>query len=136
MSAPAPERAAAVLDRSECDRLLGSAAVGRISFTDGALPQILPVNYALDGRSIVFRTTATSRLAACCRDAVVAFEADEIDVDTRTGWSVLVVGDATAITDESEIVRARQLPFAPWVGGQRDHYIRITPGIVSGRRLG
>ncbi|MFL6240269.1 MAG: pyridoxamine 5'-phosphate oxidase family protein [Actinomycetes bacterium] len=125
-----------VLDRAECDRLLASAAVGRVSFTDGALPQILPVNYAVDGRSIVFRTTATGRLAACCHGSVVAFEVDNVDGDNRSGWSVLVVGDASAVTDESEVVRARQLPFAPWVGGQRDHYIRITPGIVSGRVLG
>jgi nitroimidazol reductase NimA-like FMN-containing flavoprotein (pyridoxamine 5'-phosphate oxidase superfamily) len=124
------------LDRDECDRLLKQMSVGRVAYTDAALPQIIPVNYAMDGKSIVFRTTARGRLAACCRDAIVAFEVDETDREARTGWSVLVVGDATAITDESEILRARQLPFAPWVDGQRDHYIRITPGIVTGRSLG
>lgn len=123
------------LDRDECEHLLAAGSVGRVAYTDAALPQIIPVNYAMDGRSIVFRTTATGRLAACCRDAVVAFEVDGFDGDARTGWSVLVVGDAMAVTDESEIVRARQLPFAPWAAGQRDHYIRITPGIVSGRRV-
>jgi hypothetical protein len=46
-----------------------------------------------------------------------------------------VVGDATAVTDESEIVRLRQLAFAPWADGERDHYIRIAPGIVTGRSL-
>jgi nitroimidazol reductase NimA-like FMN-containing flavoprotein (pyridoxamine 5'-phosphate oxidase superfamily) len=124
------------LDRAECDRLLAAGSVGHLAFTDSALPQIFPVNYAMDDRTIVFRTTATGRLAACCRDAVVAFEIDRVDSDVRTGWSVLVVGDATAITDDSEIIRARQLPFAPWAGGERDHYVRITPGIVSGRSLG
>jgi uncharacterized protein len=123
------------LDREECDRLLATGSVGRVAYTDAALPQIIPVNYAMDGRSIVFRTTATGRLAASCRDTVVAFEVDTLDGQAHAGWSVLVVGEAVAVTAESEIVRARQLPFAPWAAGQRDHYIRITPGIVSGRRV-
>src|SRR3954470_19306223 len=105
------EKAPVVLDRVECDRLLAAGSVGRIAFTDSALPQIIPVNYVMDGHSIVFRTAATGRLAACCRDAVVAFEVDDVDGDVRTGSSVLVVGDATAVTEESEIVRLRQLAF-------------------------
>ena len=129
------QKAPLTLDRAECDRLLATGTVGRVAFTDSALPQIIPVNFAMDGHSIVFRTTATGQLAAACRDAVVAFEVDDVDDQLQTGWSVLVVGDATAITDESEIVRARQLPFAPWAGGERDHYVRITPGIVTGRLL-
>jgi nitroimidazol reductase NimA-like FMN-containing flavoprotein (pyridoxamine 5'-phosphate oxidase superfamily) len=129
------EKAPVVLDRVECDRLLAAGSVGRIAFTDSALPQIIPVNYVMDGHSIVFRTAATGRLAACCREAVVAFEVDDVDSDVRTGSSVLVVGDATAVTEESEIVRLRQLAFAPWAGGERDHYIRIAPGIVTGRSL-
>ena len=123
------------LTRTECEQLLRSSAVGRVAFTDGALPQIMPVNYALDGTSVVFRTTANGRLAQCCRDAVVAFEVDDIDPETHSGRSVLIVGDAAAVTNESEVVRVRQLPFAPWAGGERDHYIRITPGIVTGRTL-
>ncbi|MDX6287113.1 MAG: hypothetical protein QOG53_2598 [Frankiales bacterium] len=124
-----------VLTRSECEALLRSAVVGRVAFTDGALPQVLPVNYTMDGTAVVFRTTANGRLAACCRDAVVAFEVDEIDPSTQCGWSVLIVGDAIAVTEQSEVARARQLPFAPWADGERDHYIRIVPGIVTGLSL-
>lgn len=130
-----PLSGVAPLTRDECARLLASEPVGRVAFTDEALPQVLPVNFAMDGTSIVFRTSQGGRLAKCCRDAIVAFEVDNIDTDTQAGWSVLVVGNAEAITTESEVVRARQLPFAPWVGGDRDLYVRITLGIVTGRFL-
>ena len=121
------------LTRQECDELLISRSVGRVAYTDRALPQVIPVNYAVDGTSIVFRTAHSSRLAACCNHTVVAFEVDDVDETARTGWSVLVIGDANAITDESELVRARQLPFAPWADGERDCYIRVIAGLVSGR---
>jgi nitroimidazol reductase NimA-like FMN-containing flavoprotein (pyridoxamine 5'-phosphate oxidase superfamily) len=124
-----------VLDREDCDRLLATETVGRIAYTDGALPQVFPVNYAMDGNAIVLRTAASSRLAHCCHDSVVAFEVDDLDREAQRGWSVLVVGTARPITDEGELVRARQLPFAPWAGGEREHFLRITPGIVSGRLL-
>ena len=123
------------LSREECDALLASVSVGRVAYTDRALPQIIPVNFALDGTSIVFRTAYGSRFAACCRNAVVAFEVYEVDGASRGGWSVLVVGDAAPITNESEVVRARQLAFAPWAGGERDCFIRITPGLVTGRAI-
>ncbi len=123
------------LGRDECNALLASASVGRVAYSDRALPQVIPVNYAMDGACVVFRTSAQSRLAICCRDAVVAFEVDQVDEGQHLGWSVLVVGSATAITEDSEVLRARQLRFAPWVAGERDHFVRITPGVVTGRAL-
>jgi nitroimidazol reductase NimA-like FMN-containing flavoprotein (pyridoxamine 5'-phosphate oxidase superfamily) len=121
--------------RAECGRLLRSMAVGRVAFTDGALPQVMPVNYVMDGTSVVFRTEARGRLAYCCRYAVVAFEVDDIDPATQHGWSVLIVGDTAIITDEDQLTRVRQLPFATPADSDRDHYIRIVPGIVTGRRV-
>jgi nitroimidazol reductase NimA-like FMN-containing flavoprotein (pyridoxamine 5'-phosphate oxidase superfamily) len=135
MTAIQPPLGPIALTRSECERLLRRSSVGRVAFTDGALPQVTPVNYAIDGNSVIFRTTPNGRLAQCCRDAVVAFEVDDVDPETHSGWSVLIVGDACAVTDESDVMRVRQLPFAPWAPGQRDHYIRITPGMVTGRTL-
>jgi nitroimidazol reductase NimA-like FMN-containing flavoprotein (pyridoxamine 5'-phosphate oxidase superfamily) len=123
------------LTRVECEHLLRTSAVGRVAFTDGALPQVLPVNYCIDETSIVFRTAARSRLASCCRDAVVAFEVDDIDRHTQLGWSVLVVGDAATITDHGQLGRMRELPCALWTDDESDPYIRIVPGIVNGRRV-
>ena len=68
------------LDWTECLRLLSAAAVGRIVFTERALPAIRPVNFLLDGDEIVFRTATGSAVAAATRHAVVAFKVDEINV--------------------------------------------------------
>jgi hypothetical protein len=126
----------AQLSRDECLRLMGSVPVGRIVYTRQALPAVELVSFALDGGGIVIRTGAGSKLAAATRGAVVAFEADSVDVAGRAGWSVTVVGHATAVTDRAEIGRLEQLPLTPWAPGNGDHFIRISSSIVNGRRIG
>lgn len=123
------------LTREECLRLIAEAEFGRVVYTEGALPSCTPVNYALDGAAIVFRTTPHSRLARATADAVVAFEVDEVDPVRRTGWSVLVTGVSIAVRDIGEVVRLEQLGLAPWTGDDRTQWVRITPSIVTGRRL-
>nr|BFE79301.1 hypothetical protein GCM10020093_019020 [Planobispora longispora] len=68
-----------VLSRAECLELLASVPIGRIVFTDRALPAIQPVNYVLDGNRLVIRATAGSKLALAVRDTIVALEADAFD---------------------------------------------------------
>ena len=123
------------LTREECLRLLGSVPVGRIIYTRQALPAVELVNFALDGGDIVFRTDDGGKLGAAVYGAVVAFEADSLDLMRHTGWSVTVVGQCQAVTDLREIERLRGTALTPWVPGQRDHYVRIPPTIVNGRRL-
>ena len=123
------------LSRAECLSLLRSRTLGRIAYTDNALPAITPVNYALDGETIVFRTAAGTRLADGTRDAVVAFEVDEADEALRQGWSVVVIGVASEVASTSGTLRAVELALAPWAGGQRNRFVRITPTFVSGRRV-
>ncbi|MDH2425375.1 pyridoxamine 5'-phosphate oxidase family protein [Sphaerisporangium sp. TRM90804] len=124
-----------VLTRHECLHLLTQTPIGRIVFTDRALPAVQPVNYHFDGVHIVIRTTAGSKLAAATRNAVVAFEADEIDPQARTGWSVTVVGHARTATEPAEVERLTALPLHPWAPESRDHFIVIPVEQVSGRRL-
>ncbi|MER6000407.1 pyridoxamine 5'-phosphate oxidase family protein [Nonomuraea sp. NPDC051941] len=124
-----------VLSREECLGLLSTTPIGRIVFTEHALPAVQPVNFHLDGRSIVIRTSIGSKLAAATRHAVVAFEADEFDSELRTGWSVTAVGQARAVTDPDEIHRLAALPLTTWVPGNRDHYIVVDAQEVSGRRI-
>jgi nitroimidazol reductase NimA-like FMN-containing flavoprotein (pyridoxamine 5'-phosphate oxidase superfamily) len=100
-------------DRTESLRLLAGATVGRVVHTDRALPACTPVNFLLLGEAVVFRTAASSRLAAATADAVVAFEVDEIDPVTCTGWTVQVTGVATAVRDVSTLVRLDQLGLVP-----------------------
>ncbi len=123
------------LPRHECLALLRGQSLGRVAYTDHALPAITPVNYALDGDTIVFRTALGSRLAEGTRDAVVAFEVDEADATTHEGWSVVVVGVASEVSRASETLRAIELTLTPWAGGERNRFVRITPTFVTGRRL-
>ncbi len=130
-----PERVMTI-PPDECLRLLADTTVGRVALTRKALPVILPVNYAMDGDTVVIRTRPGSLLASSReRGVVVAFEVDELDRETCSGWSVLVTGTLREITDVGELARAEQLPLVPWIGGDRRHFVRITPGMVSGRRI-
>jgi nitroimidazol reductase NimA-like FMN-containing flavoprotein (pyridoxamine 5'-phosphate oxidase superfamily) len=122
------------LEPADCYLLLATSCVGRLVSTDNALPMVLPVNYCLDGRSIVFRTSPDGRLAAATHNVVVAFEVDSIDVETWTGWSVVVTGVASPLTSPGDVVRAGQLGLANWLGEDRDHFVQIVPGLVTGRR--
>jgi hypothetical protein len=123
------------LSPGACMRLMGSVLVGRIVFTRQALPAVELVNFALDDGDIIIRTDAGSKLAAATRGAVVAFEADSVDSAGHTGWSVTVVGQSWAVTDGADIRRLEQTSLMPWAPGKRDHFIRISPAIVHGRRI-
>ncbi|MFF5209622.1 pyridoxamine 5'-phosphate oxidase family protein [Streptosporangium sp. NPDC000396] len=124
-----------VLSREECIILLSSTPIGRIVFTDRALPAVQPVNFCLDGENIIIRTTTGSKLAAATRHTVVAFEVDDFDVQARTGWSVTAVGHARAVDDSAEIARLSALPLTAWAPGGRDHFIVMQTEQISGRRI-
>ena len=124
------------LSRQECMRLVGAVPVGRIVYTRQALPAVELVNFALIDGDIVIRTRAEGKLAAATRGAVVAFEADSVDLEGHAGWSVTVVGQARAVTDGAEIRWLDQVAPPSWVSEERDHFIRIAPSIVNGRRIG
>ncbi|GLW64894.1 pyridoxamine 5'-phosphate oxidase [Actinomadura rubrobrunea] len=125
-----------ILGPRECLDLMRSVPIGRIVFTDRALPAIQPVNFVLDGDdSVVIRTMPGSKLAAATRGAIVAFEADQFDAATRTGWSVTLIGPARAVTAPAERARLARLPLSPWSPGSRDHFIRVVPRQVTGRRV-
>ena len=119
--------------RDEALELLAGVRVGRLVFTDHALPAIRPVNHLLDNGQIIIRT----RLAASVTDAtgmVVAYEADELDPIRRLGWSVVVTGTARIIDDPQRIVRYTR-EVQPWVVLPMDVVIGIQPEIVSGYRF-
>jgi len=123
------------LDRAGCLVLLASRPVGRLVFTHRALPDVLPVNYRLDGESLLIRLGRGSVAAMATRNAVVAFEVDEIDPVARTGWSVTVVGHAREIVDPDELSRVQSLQLTSWVGDHRDHFVSVAVEKITGRRL-
>ena len=124
-----------VLSEEECLRLLTKVPVGRIVYTDRALPAIQPVNFVVDGHTVVIRTAQRSRLAVAATGTVVAFEVDEFtDGPDRTGWSVVAVGRAGEVPPE-DLPAVQRLGLRPWVPGTRDYYLRVTVEVISGRRL-
>jgi nitroimidazol reductase NimA-like FMN-containing flavoprotein (pyridoxamine 5'-phosphate oxidase superfamily) len=123
------------LSRDECLTLLASVPVGRIIYTRRALPAVELVNFALDEGDIVIRTDRSGKLAAATRGAVVAFEADQVDLADQSGWSVTAIGPSREVTDPGELARMRTLGLRPWAPGERDHFICISPVMLNGRRL-
>ena len=123
------------IPRDECLALLGSQVLGRVAVADfNAAPLVVPVNYALDGESVVFRTDYGSKFRlAVLRETPVSFEIDGVDPGRRSGWSVLLQGNATELAQE-DVERLRLDP-APWAPGEKSHWVRIAPQSVTGRRI-
>lgn len=124
-----------VLPEEECRSLLESVKVGRVAVTIGALPAIFPVNFGIVEGDIVFRTAEGTKLRAALDRAIVAFEVDGIDEVNETGWSVLVIGHASRIRNAADLERAEALELRPWAAGPHDHFVRVTTGMISGRRV-
>lgn len=122
------------LDAQACMDLVRSARVGRVAFLDGRGPSVFPVNFTLHGNSILISTSPYGSLARSAQYDWIAFHVDHIDELTESGWSVLLRGPA-------ERVRPQDLPLAPgvapepWADGTRTLVLRLTPILVTGRRL-
>ncbi len=125
------------LSRTECLDLLGRSHLGRLAFNDsvGTFPMVVPVNYLMFDGSVVFRAGPGAMLGAALRSAEVAFEVDETDDVERTGWSVLVRGNAEELVDPDVLVALGARHLQPWAAGSRRHYVRVSTNLVSGRRI-
>ena len=123
------------LAKSECFGLLAGAGLGRIALVDDQGPVVFPVNFILDNYTVVFRTDQGSKLDAACRGSRVAFEIDGMDAATRSGWSVLVRGEAIEVTSPAEVRRLAGIAPVPWAPGAKVHVVRILPAVVTGRRI-
>jgi nitroimidazol reductase NimA-like FMN-containing flavoprotein (pyridoxamine 5'-phosphate oxidase superfamily) len=123
------------LDEAECRRLLATAPIGRLGFTEGALPMIVPVHFVVRGDDVVICTLDGPKVRSAGRNDVVAFEVDSYDPDTREGWGVVVVGVTRLITDEADLAGLDALGFAPWSRQQGRHYFAVRMDSVRGRIL-
>jgi len=129
------------LDEDQCLNLVSGGGIGRIAYASRFGPAVLPVNYALQGGAVVFRTAANGPLDEDLRTGItdadykVAFEIDSIDLATQQGWSVLIQGPAHHVTGtEEEAVRKAGLES--WAPGPRELFVRIVPSRITGRRVG
>lgn len=123
-----------VVERRGCLELLAGEVLGRIGIVEGGAPLILPVNYALDGEAIVFRTGPGSKLDSA-HGSAACFEVDAFDREGRSGWSVVVRGRLEEITtaDQPALDRVEKLAD-PWLG-ERPSVVRLVPQVITGRRI-
>lgn len=122
-----------VMSDDEAWDLLGKEPIGRLATTIGDDIEMFPVNYVLDGQTLVFRTAQGSKLFELTVNSRVAFEVDSYDADG--GWSIVLHGDAEVLEDPDEVVRLEQLPLRPWVPTIKTTYVRIRANYLSGRRF-
>lgn len=129
----------AELGRDECLDLLATGTIGRVVVTIGpsGWPVIRPVNYVFDAvsQSVVFRSAEGTKLYALLHSMSAAFEVDDIDVETRSGWSIIIEGVTEPVRDAMEVRRLGRLPLHSWLAGPEARLIRIRARTVSGRRI-
>jgi nitroimidazol reductase NimA-like FMN-containing flavoprotein (pyridoxamine 5'-phosphate oxidase superfamily) len=119
------------LTREECMRLVAQHSIGRLAYAvPGTPPVVLPLNYVVDEDIIVFRSDPGTKLDMASRVSV-SFQVDSYDPAHRTGWSVLIRGIAV----EADGAELAHLHLEPWAGGDKEHWVRVLPFEVSGRRI-
>lgn len=125
-----------IIDRYECLELLRDDVIGRVGVVANGSPLVLPVNYAMDGDNVVFRTGPGTKLAAAGR-APACFEIDGFDRVAKTGWSVVLRGRLEEVTawQHKDLERVQAIGATPWASGEKGHWMRIVPGQITGRRI-
>ncbi|MGB9378520.1 MAG: pyridoxamine 5'-phosphate oxidase family protein [Mycobacteriales bacterium] len=123
------------LDRADCLRLLGGAQFGRIVYTVKALPAVQPVNFVVRDDSVIIRTQSESKLATAVSNRVVAFQVDDIDSETQSGWSVSVVGHCYEVETSAEVEELRRSGPQAWGNPRGERFIGIRIEQITGRWL-
>ena len=124
-----------VIGLDECLTLLASRPFGRLAYLDAGAPSIVPVNHLVDGSTVVLRSLDGGKLGAAIFERPVAFELDDLDLTTRTGWSVLVRGRAEIVEGDETAGYDKRLDSWAVQEGARTTWVRIIADEISGRRL-
>jgi nitroimidazol reductase NimA-like FMN-containing flavoprotein (pyridoxamine 5'-phosphate oxidase superfamily) len=129
------------LDEAECLRLVPTQSIGRLAFVGSFDLTVQPVNFRLVDGAILFRTAQDSLTGEDLRTGIehaeykVAFEVDSFDEKAREGWSVLIQGPAHHVESDDEREAALAAGVEPWPDGDKEHFIKITPVRITGRRV-
>jgi hypothetical protein len=130
-----PDRfASEELSEQSCWELVSRSTVGRLAFFHEGRVHIFPVNFVVDGMSVVFRTDEGTKLSGS-RRRQVSFEVDGFDPDLGVAWSVVLDGQAMEIVDADEWDEVRDLPLFPWHTSPKGHFVRVVAHDISGRRF-
>ena len=123
-----------VLSVEESWSLLSSVTLGRLVTCVEGYPEIFPVNFVVQRRTVLFRTAEfASKLFTVVMNAQVAFEADDHNV--AEGWSVIVKGTAQVLNTSGETEEAQRAQLLPWTAGDKPRYVRVFPSEITGRRF-
>ena len=118
------------LTSEECWEMLRGEEFGRLAYRLVDEVHITPINYAVDGGSLLFRTAEGNKLLAVVMASEVAFEIDRNSDESAR--SVVVRGTARLLP-EDEAHRADDIPLRPWVPTSKYNVVEIQPKVVSGR---
>jgi hypothetical protein len=133
---PTDHRGLRVLGLDECLERLRSAPLGRVAFVDTGEPVVFPVNHAIDGVDVVFRTSWGSKLEVAESSGVVAYEVDGYDSRNESGWSVVVKGTAQLVYETVDTDRYDQLGLRSWADIKGlGFWVRIRPVEITGREV-
>ena len=122
-----------ILSETECWQLLSSVSLGRLVTSVDGEPAIFPVNFVVQHRTVLFRTAEGTKLVSAAINNQVLFEADDHGIEE--GWSVIVKGTARILRTDEEIDEAEHAQLLSWIATVKQHYIRIRPLSVTGRRF-
>lgn len=121
------------LTDDQCWALLAREGFGRLATSALGVIDITPVNYAVDGRTLLLRTAPGTKLLELTVNADVAFEIDERA--PGYAWSVVLKGRARMITDPHEIAVAERSGLRTQIATEKTIWVRIEPTAVSGRHF-
>jgi uncharacterized protein len=122
-----------ILSETECWNLISSEALGRLVTAVDGQPEIFPVNFVVQHRTILFRTAEGTKLISAAINNNVLFEVD--DHNAVEGWSVIVKGMARTLRTNEDIDEAERAQLLPWTATVKQHFVRIRPISVTGRRF-
>jgi nitroimidazol reductase NimA-like FMN-containing flavoprotein (pyridoxamine 5'-phosphate oxidase superfamily) len=124
-----------VLTEEQCWSLLGSVELGRLAVVAAGDVDIYPLNFAVEDRTIMFRSAEGTKLVEVILAGRVAFEVDGYDPVKGRAWSVVAKGTAELLDKFDDIYAAQELPLFPWNHSPKERFVRIRPTTVTGRRF-
>ncbi len=119
------------LSERQCQALLASRKVGRVSLSIRALPAVVPVNYQYVGGDVIIGTRNDLVRQAVVRQNIIALGIDNADL-TDAFCAVLVIGRAAEVTDPDKHAQFQTLGLAAATGMSCPHYLRLRPDFISG----
>jgi uncharacterized protein len=122
-----------ILSEDESWRRLSGVALGRLVTSFAGEPEIFPVNFVVQDRTVLFRSSEGTKLFSAVANHTVLFEADDHNV--AEGWSVIVRGRAKVLRTDAEIEEAEKVQLMPWTAIRKVHYVRVTPSEITGRHF-